>query len=78
MAVYGENIRIFHQQPASITVYNPKSQKKRGSTVQINHAPQGWYVSHHPGYRNRDPDAAEQAWTDQLLAAWLAALRHTC
>ena len=69
--------RIFHLQPASVTAYDPESQKKCGSTVQIDHAPQGWRIGQHQGHRNRDPDDAEEQWADQLLAAWLAALKET-
>ena len=61
--------RIFHLQPAGVTIYDPEAQKRYGSTVQLMNAPQGWYVSQHLGYRNREPDATETRWADQLLAA---------
>ena len=69
--------RIFHLQPAGITAYEPESQKRYGSTVQIDHTPQGWRISQHQGHRNRDPDDAEEKWADQLLSAWQSTLNET-
>ena len=67
--------RIFHLQPAGVTAYDPEGQKRYGTTVEIQKSPQGWYVSQHQGYQNRDPDETESKWADQLLSAFLAATK---